>query len=131
MPKSFQRSDRIGEEIHRMLAEIIHKEVRDPRLQQTSITRVEVTKDLSFAKVYFGFLTELAKPKDAVQLNKAAGFFRSQLARRLSARIVPELKFEVDMAFQKGEVVREMLDKLPKSESDPDPDVDPDSDSQA
>ncbi len=120
MPKSFQRSDRIAEEIHRMLAEIIQLEVRDPRLQQTSITRVEVTKDLSYAKVFFGFLTELAKPKDADQLNKAAGFFRSQLARRLTARTVPELRFEVDIAFQKGEIVREMLDQLPKSNNEDD-----------
>lgn len=122
MPKSFPRSERLSEEIHRILAQTILLEMRDPHLKQTSITRVDVTKDLSLARVYFGFLTELATDKDAKQLNKAAGYLRSMLAKRLTARIIPELRFEVDKAYQKGEQVREMLDKLPKASDEKDTD---------
>ena len=113
MPKHFLRSDRYAEELHKVLALALQMELKDPRLSQVIISRVEVTKDLGYAKIFFNCLTEDATAEDALTLNKASGFFRSLVAKRLKkARTVPRLLFEVDKAYLEGQQVYQAIHKL-------------------
>jgi ribosome-binding factor A len=118
MTGDFHRNDRLNKQIARMLAEIIMRETSDPRLQKMNITRVEVTADLAHAKVYY----TLIEPEPALQqaLAKAAGFFRSQIAQRLSVRTVPQLRFVIDDRLVKARRIEDLIksDKRNQEEQD-------------
>jgi ribosome-binding factor A len=107
MTGDFHRNDRLNKQIARMLAEILIRETSDPRLQQMTITRVEVTSDLAHAKVYYTLVEE--DPSVAQALSKAAGFFRSQIAQRLSLRTVPQLKFLYDDRLVKARRIADLI----------------------
>ncbi|MFT4769069.1 MAG: ribosome-binding factor A [Glaciecola sp.] len=105
MAKEFSRTERVGDYLRRELALIIQREMRDPRLGMISITAVDVSRDISHARVHFTLLdsdtAEDAKPCIDV-LNKAAGFLRSSLARDASMRSVPKLRFVFDSSVGRG-----------------------------
>lgn len=107
MTGEFHRNDRLNKQIARMLAEILMRETSDPRLQQMNITRVEITADLAHAKVYYTLVQP--DPSVAQALTKAAGFFRSQIAQRLSLRTVPQLKFLIDDRLMKARRIEELI----------------------
>jgi ribosome-binding factor A len=107
MTGDFHRNDRLNKQIARMLAEILIRETSDPRLQQMTITRVEVTSDLAHAKVYYTVVEN--DPSVAQALSKAAGFFRSQIALRLSLRTVPALKFLYDDRLVKAQRIADLI----------------------
>lgn len=103
MPREFARNQRVAEQIHRLLADQIRNDVKDPRLGLVSVTHVDVSRDLSHAKVYFGMLNPDDESSDAqAALNGASGFLRSQLARELGIRHVPELHFHFDDSAARG-----------------------------
>ena len=103
MPREFARYQRVAEQIHRLLADLIRQEVKDPRLSLVSINDVVVSRDLSHAKVYFGMLNADGDSLDVqAALKKANGFLRSQLARELGIRHVPELHFQYDDSAVRG-----------------------------
>lgn len=108
------RIDRITEDIKRELTSIL-REVKDPRVQKSliSIVRVEVTKDLSFAKVYVSSLGGLKSTKVAVKgLQSANGFIKRELASRLEIRHIPELIFTATDAIEYGTSISKMLNNL-------------------
>jgi ribosome-binding factor A len=107
MSGDFHRNDRLNKQIARMLAEILLRETSDPRLQQVNVTRVEVTSDLAHAKVYYTLVDE--DPSVAQALTKAAGFFRSQIAQRLTLRTVPQLKFLYDDRLVKARRIADLI----------------------
>lgn len=97
MPKDFSRTERIGEQIHRELAELISREVKDPRVGMVTISGVDVSSDLSHAKVWFTVLGDEQATAHTLQgLRRAAGFLRRELGKRLSIRLTPELNFVYD-----------------------------------
>ncbi|MBS0393511.1 MAG: 30S ribosome-binding factor RbfA [Proteobacteria bacterium] len=97
MPRDFHRSERVEEQIHRLLAELLLREVKDPRVGPVTITAVELSKDLSHAKVYFvPFDARRPAAEVARALGSAAGFLRVQLKKQLRMRQVPELRFLAD-----------------------------------
>jgi ribosome-binding factor A len=109
----------VAQLIRRELSDIITNRLRDPRVGQwVSITDVEVTRDLSFARVY---LSMLGTPEDRERaldgLRSATGFIRSQLAPRLDVREVPDLRFEIDDSIDKGARVDEILRRLDRGET--------------
>ena len=99
MPREFSRASRVAEQIRRELAELIAREVNDPRLRSTTVSRVEVTRDLTQARVFItpGGESEVGSVLQAFA--KAAGFLRHGLAGRLRARSVPRLLFSHDKAL--------------------------------
>jgi len=103
MPREFHRSRRIEEQLHRALAELVRREVRDPRVGPITITAVEVSRDLSHAKVFF-VPFDAARPAGEVAdaLRSAAGFLHIQLRKHLKLRQVPELRFELDESIDKA-----------------------------
>ena len=107
------RINRINEEVQKALAELI-RELKDPRVQNTmlSITRVETTPDLRYAKVYTSFLEE-NKADDALKgLKSAGGFLRRELGRTLQLRYTPELVWALDDSITYGAKMLELINSL-------------------
>ena len=104
------RQARVGEMIRRDLAEILQKEMRDPRLAMVTITGVDVARDFTIAKVYVSVLGDSQDRSLAMRaLRGAAGFLRGHLGRMLEIRSVPELKFLYDQGIQRGIEMFEIL----------------------
>jgi ribosome-binding factor A len=112
MPREFTRSSRLAEQIQRDLSDLIRLEVRDPRVGLVTVTEVDVSRDLSHAKVY---VTSLAGGEHALlsvrALQHAAGFLRSRLAQNLKARTVPELHFVYDESVERGIRLSRLIDE--------------------
>jgi ribosome-binding factor A len=111
MAQEFSRALRVGEQIRRELAEQIRK-LKDPRVGMVTITDVEVTKDLSVAKVFYSVLGE----DDVVTqtqkgLERAAGFIRRELGHAMRLRVVPELRFHYDDTELKGNRIDRLIDE--------------------
>ena len=119
-PQGFQRTDRIGDHIQRELAELIRREVKDPRLGLVTIQQVRVARDLSWADVYFTLLghnAETGEEAEAV-LGNAAGFLRSQLARDLNTRTTPRLRFHYDKLPEEASRLSSLIDKARSEDRD-------------
>jgi ribosome-binding factor A len=114
MAKDFARTDRVGEQIRRELAELVRLEVKDPRVRLVTLTEVDVAADYSHAKVFYTTLEDQA----AVQrgLDRASGFLRSQLAQRIKLRIIPQLHFVYDAAIERGDRLSRLIDKAVASD---------------
>lgn len=114
MAKEYSRTQRVGDFLKQELAGLIQFEVRDPRVGMVSITDVEVSRDMSHAKVYVTVMgkenEEDAKESTDV-LNKAAGFLRSQVARSNNARTTPRLRFYFDSSVGRGQHLSNLIDK--------------------
>jgi len=103
MPREYPRKLRIGELLQRELAELILREIKDPRVQRVTVTSVDVSPDLSHAKVLISVLgAEAPQPGVVHALNHAAGFLRHELGRRLQLRSIPELRFSYDETLDRA-----------------------------
>ena len=116
------RPERVAETIKREMAEILAMRLRDPRLHgMISVTDVEVTRDLSLARVYVSVLGPAEERDRALEaLAHSAGFVRHELAPRLDLREVPELRFLADTSIERGARVQELLRRIESGESIPD-----------
>ena len=95
MAKEFSRSQRVGAQIQRELAELIQFEVKDPRVGLVTVSAVEVTRDMAYAKVFITMLdSEHGVDEVLAALNHAAGFLRRELGKRMKLRITPQLTFK-------------------------------------
>ncbi len=113
------RHVRVGEEIKREISVILAKEVKDPRLGMLSITDVNVSRDLSFAKVYFSTLGDEQARKTTLEgLNRAKGFIRSELAKRIRVRHIPEITFHFDPSLAEGARINALIKTLNEPEKD-------------
>ena len=95
------------------LSQIIQRQMRDPRVGMVSVNDVRVSKDLSYADIYVSSL-EVSEPTEKEDLvgvlNKAAGFFRSELAKRHSMRTTPRPRFHYDEAVDRGPKMEKLID---------------------
>ncbi len=109
--RGFARTDRVAEQIRRDLSELIRAEIRDPRVQQVSITAVEVTPDYSHAKIFYTALVAHSERDALAQgLKRASGFLRHELSRQLMLRTVPELHFVYDTSVERGISLSSLID---------------------
>ena len=100
---SYQRIDRISEQVRREVDQIIREQLSDPRIQGTfSVTRAEVTRDLRYAKVYVSVLEDENRAPLLAALKSAAGYVRHELGRRMIIRYAPEILFEQDNNIEYG-----------------------------
>ena len=97
------RAERVGEQMKQEIMDIVNNKVKDPRVGFLTITDVELTNDLSHAKI---FLTVLGSDKEVENtfkaLEKATGFIKSELGSRMRLRIIPDLTFEYDESIEYG-----------------------------
>ena len=102
-----RRTERIQELLREELSDLILRELRDPRLDGLiSLTRVEVTPDLSNARIHVSVMSETADPGDAVKaLQAASGFLHKELVHRLELRKVPYLNFRLDTSIAEGAAI--------------------------
>lgn len=112
MPKDFSRSLRVADQIQRELADLLHNEIRDPRINQVTLTAVEVSRDYTYAKVYYTTLDGQEK-NSAVEkgLEHAGGFLRSSLSKRINLRQVPQLLFVYDKSIERGAHLSKLIDE--------------------
>ena len=126
--KGFSRKDRVSEQIRRELAELIRTELKDPRVGMVSITDVEVTSDYAHAKVFFSTLAGSEHLDEVMTgLQKASGFLRRELGKRITIHTTPQLKFVFDQSLERGADLSKLIqqaveisersDAAPESES--------------
>lgn len=112
MPKEFERSRRVGEQIQRELAVLIQQELKDPRLGMVTISAVQVSKDMANAKVFITVFNEAEDRKNTLEaLQHAAGFLQHELGRHLSLRSIPKLRFVYDESIMRGAELSALIDK--------------------
>ena len=110
--KSFSRKDRVNEQIRRELADLIRRELKDPRVGMVSITEVEVTPDYAHARVYFSSLAGSEKIAEVEEgLKKASSFLRRELFRRIRIHTTPELHFIHDRSLERGADLSALIDE--------------------
>ncbi len=110
MARDFSRSQRVSQEMQKEIAIILQREVKDPRIGMATVSGVEVSRDLAYAKVFVTFLNLSGGEKSEEEmvadgltaLNEAAGFIRSLLGKAMRLRIVPELTFAYDNSLVEG-----------------------------
>ena len=116
MRKGQGRPQKLGDLIQRELSELLQRELRDPRVGMITITGVDVSPDFSHAKVFFTVL-EKQRLEDAREgLRRAAGFLRSQLARRIKLYTTPELRFEYDESVERGDRLSRLIDSVTRKD---------------
>lgn len=111
------RIGRINEEIQRELSDLL-RELKDPRVHKTmlSITRVETTPDLRYAKIFVSLLDKEYTKETLAGLKSSAGYLRRELGRSLQLRYTPELQWQADDSITHGAHILEILSKLNSSE---------------
>lgn len=114
---SNMRAERVGEQMKQEIMDIVNNKVKDPRVGFLTITDVELTNDLSHAKVY---LTVLGSNKEIDNtfkaLEKAKGFIKSELGSRMRLRIIPDLTFEYDKSIEYGNKIERIIQDLHKED---------------
>ena len=113
MPKQNPRCSRINEELRKELSQIISYELKNPDITGLiSVTRVSVTPDLKYAKVYVSILNAKSQTKVLDALKESAGFIRTRIAKTINLRITPELVFELDDSMEYGAKIDSILKTL-------------------
>lgn len=108
---SKKRNSRLSGEMKKVIADIIRKDVKDPRISDlTSVTDVNVTDDLKFAKVYISVYGDIEQTLEALQ--SAKGFIRREVGRNIKMRITPELIFVKDDSIEKGIYMSSLINKV-------------------
>ena len=112
MAQEFSRTQRLGEQIRRELAELIRR-LKDPRIGMVTITEVEVTRDLSLARVYYSVMEDDPTVQADTQagLEHAAGFLRRELGKSLHVRVIPQLRFIFDDTQRKAEAIDRLIEE--------------------
>ena len=105
------KQERIASIIRKNISEIIQFQLKDPNIGFVSIPEVKVSKDFSYATVYVSFIREEDIEPSLEALNRAKGFIRSELAKKLDIRRVPEIRFVVDEGYKKEARITELLNK--------------------
>jgi len=107
------RSQRVADQIQKDLADLIAMEVKDPRVGMVTLTEVQLTPDYAHAKIFFTTLIDdpSAVKKTLDGLQKAAGFLRAQLGKRLHIHTLPELHFVHDTAPSRGAALSKLIDE--------------------
>jgi ribosome-binding factor A len=104
------RPQRIGDLIQRELSDLLARELRDPRVGMVTLTSVDVSPDMSHAKVFFTLLDKSHLGDVEKGLARAAGFLRSQLAKRVKLYSIPELRFQYDESIERADRLSRLID---------------------
>lgn len=105
MAREFTRADRVSQELKKEIAVILQQEVKDPRIGMVTVSDVEISRDLAYAKIFVTFLfdeDESVVVRGLEGLNKASGYIRHLVGKAMRLRIVPELRFVYDHSLVEG-----------------------------
>jgi len=113
------RYERVASQIKREISNILHDDLKDPRIGFITVTRIELSLDLRFAKVYYSVLGNSQQKMNASRgLESACGFVRRLVAQRLNLKFVPEISFKEDSSIEESLRLDEKIKELKKSEYD-------------
>jgi ribosome-binding factor A len=114
-----RRTDRVADEIQGAIAELLLREIKDPRVGMVTLTGVKLSPDLRHARVYFSVLGDRSqRDRSLAGLKSATSFIRARVARRLQLRVAPEVVFEFDPSLEQVERVARLLKDPPKEDSE-------------
>jgi len=118
------RLERINQHLKREISGIIHRELGDPRLEFISITNVDISPDLRYAKVYFSVFGKTASAEKVKEvLNKASGLIRKIVGKSITMRYTPSLHFEIDDTIAFHVRLEETLKDIKEEHENDHPDV--------
>ncbi|MBZ0281192.1 MAG: 30S ribosome-binding factor RbfA [Anaerolineae bacterium] len=116
------KQDRMGERIQEILSELLLREVADPRLKNITVTDVRIDNELMFANVYINALGDESREQQVlIGLERAKGFLRREVAKRVRLRNAPELRFHWDTTLEHGERINRILSTLDIPPAPPEP----------
>lgn len=116
---STARIERVAAEIKKKIGQILQEELNDPRVGFVTITKVDLSRDLHLAKVYFSHLGPKKELRDTqVGLERSAGFIRKLLGQRLKIRYTPEIVFKLDRNIEYSVHIAEVLEKIKDKDKD-------------
>ena len=119
--KTYPRSDRIGTRILEEMADLLVKDIKDPRLEMVTITNVKMSNNLRYARIYYSLVGDEKKKKGADEgFKRAMGFIKRELARRLRLRYMPDVEFLYDESFDYGSRIDSILKELNVSKEEED-----------
>lgn len=115
---NIKRANRIGEEIRKIISELLLNGLKDPRINSmTTVNNVEVTRDLSYAKIYVSVLGNEEEKKDTIDgLNSAKGFIRKTIGSNLDIRYIPQPIFVLDQSIEEGIRMSKLIDDINKKQ---------------
>jgi ribosome-binding factor A len=128
MPREFTRAERVSDAVQQEFAVLIREGVRDPRVGMVSVTDVDVSRDLAYAKIHVTFLGERTQEEidEAMSaLNGASGYLRKLLASSIKLRITPKLTFLFDESGRRGQHLSALIDYAMSTQQDSDQDDQP------
>ena len=117
-PGPKRRPAKVADAIKNEIALLLLRKIKDPRVQQITITTVEMSDDLSLARVYYSVLTEEAVQDAAKGIESAKGFIRKSLAKELGMRYVPQLVFERDLSLNRQEEMERLFREIKQQDHD-------------
>jgi len=122
------RTDRLNSLLKEVISEVIRRDVRNPHVAElVTVTRVQITKDLHYAKVYISVIgSDQAKTETLAALQSAAGFIAVNSAKKVVMRYFPELTFKLDDSVDKHMRIEELLQKISKEKASREGDNDSD-----
>jgi ribosome-binding factor A len=113
----FKRADRVADLVKVELADILLRRIRDPRVSRLTVTGVKVSDDLRTARIFFVEMGEdICSPETVESLQKAGGFIKKELGKRLKLRYVPDLIFKPDPSFAYGSRIDQLISELHREE---------------
>lgn len=113
------RAARVGEQLKKELSQLLQRELKDPRIGFVTVTSVEMSRDLEHAKVFVSVMGDEEQKKKTLEgLEKAKGFLRSEVGRRLGIRRTPEIVFKMDESIEHGQHISKLLEEVKRSEPD-------------
>lgn len=114
-----RRQKRISELLKEELGKLLLREARDPRLDGVTVTHVEVSPDLNYARVYISLIGDEEEKEEALDaLKHAGGYLRREIAERLELRRVPQLNFRLDRSIERGQRVLNLLNQIEEERED-------------
>src|SRR5690554_5098624 len=115
-----KRVNRISEEVRKVVSELLFNGLKDPRIHSmTTITNVEVTRDLRYAKIYVSVLGNDEEKKNTIEgLESAKGFIRNEIGKKIDLRYVPEPIFHLDESIEQGIYMSKLIEELSKNTND-------------
>ncbi|HHO74812.1 MAG TPA: 30S ribosome-binding factor RbfA [Deltaproteobacteria bacterium] len=111
-----KRQARVGDLLARTIAEMIHRKIKDPRIDGVTITGVDVSMDLKIGRVFFCIHNEDNRDQAQQGLDSSAGYLRHELRKMLRLKNVPVLSFQYDTSFEYGSKIDSILEDIEKDE---------------
>ncbi len=112
----YKRSERVADLLRQEISEIIFRQIKDPRIGFITVTGVDVTKDLKFAKVFISVLKKDETEQIINILNRAVHYIRGEVAKRIRIKFIPQIEFFEDRSLDYGEKIDTLLEQIKKTQ---------------